>query len=528
MCGIAGQLAPSPSASADRSLAETMTRRLAHRGPDGEGIFVDGPCALGHRRLSIVDLEGGAQPMSEAATGFTLSFNGEIYNFPLLKERLEGLGHRFRTRCDTEVILKAWAQWGPAAVRQLKGMFAFALWDARIGRLFLVRDRLGKKPLYYASLPDGGFVFASELKSFAGLDGLKREIDSQALVDYFAYGYIPDPRSIYRGVHKLPPAHTLSLAPGEAPRLERYWDVPDDLDAPPAGGAGLEEEFLERFDNAVARRLLSDVPLGAFLSGGVDSSAVVASLAGQSAGSVKSFCIGFSDPEADESAYAQQVADRYGTDHSVDRIDPDAFDLIDRLAHIYDEPFGDNSALPTYQVCQAARQRVTVALSGDGGDEALAGYRRYAFHWREERLRRLLPSGVRKPLFGVAARLYPKLDWAPRFLRAKTTFAEMAMDEAEAIFQGVSVMDGPAAIGLLSPDVVQGLAGYDPVDPIREALGRCPYRDSLARVQYADLSTWLAGGILTKVDRASMAVSLEVRAPLLDTDLLAWCFALPP
>ncbi|MBI1179238.1 MAG: amidotransferase 1, exosortase A system-associated [Alphaproteobacteria bacterium] len=524
MCGLAGMFDGAGERPMDRGLLARMTDALAHRGPDGSGLW-DGPgIALGHRRLSIIDLAGGAQPMTDPATGVTVVFNGEIYNFRDLMARLAGLGHDFRTHCDTEVILHGWAEWGPDCLSRFDGMFAFALWDPRDRTLFLARDRLGKKPLYYALLPGGLCVFGSELKALTCHPGLPRDVDPEAVEDFFAYGYVPEPKSIYRAVRKLPAAHALRWRRGGAPEIAAYWSPSLD-DAPVSDG--MPAELAGRLAEATRARLIADVPLGAFLTGGVDSSAVVSQMAGAMAEPVKTFAIGFGARGFDETAYARQVAQRYGTDHTERQVDPDAVDLVDRLAALYDEPYGDSSAMPTFRVCALARERVTVALSGDGGDEVFAGYRRYLWHLREARLRRALPRALRRGLFGALGRVYPKADWAPRPLRAKTTFQELALDDLEAFFLSVSAMPDRDRRSLLGGDLRRALGGYHAVEALRPHWQAAAGADPLKQAQYADIKTWLPGDILVKVDRASMAHGLEVRAPFLDHRLLDWGLNLP-
>jgi asparagine synthase (glutamine-hydrolysing) len=524
MCGLAGMFDGAGERPMDRGLLARMTEAIAHRGPDGAGLFDEPGIALGHRRLSIIDLEGGAQPMTDPSTGVTVAFNGEIYNFRELMARLAGLGHTFRTHCDTEVILHAWNRWGPDCLQQFDGMFAFALWDPRDRSLFLARDRMGKKPLYYALLPDGLCLFGSELKALTVHSALPRDIDRQAVEDYFAYGYVPDPRSIYRAVRKLPAAHSMLWRRGDDPRLTAYWSPA--LEDVPAGDQ-TPAELADRLIEATRSRLIADVPLGAFLSGGVDSSAVVSQMAAAMAEPVKTFAIGFGDRAFDETAHARQVAQRYGTEHTERQVDPDAVDLVDRLAALYDEPYGDSSAMPTYRVCGLARERVTVALSGDGGDEAFAGYRRYLWHLREARLRRRLPRALRRGLFGTLGRLYPKADWAPRPLRAKTTFQELALDDLEAYFLSVSATADAERQTLLGADLRRALGGYHAIESLRPHWAAAAGADPLKQAQYTDIKTWLPGDILVKVDRASMAHGLEVRAPFLDHHLLEWGLNLP-
>ncbi|MEN3975146.1 XrtA/PEP-CTERM system amidotransferase [Emcibacter sp. SYSU 3D8] len=523
MCGLAGMFDGTGTRPMDRGLLRRMTDTLVHRGPDGSGLFAEPGIALGHRRLSIIDLAGGAQPMTDPETGVTVVFNGEIYNFPALMDTLAGHGHRFRTRCDTEVILHGWKQWGAECLSHLDGMFAFALWDPRESTLFLARDRLGKKPLYYAILPGGLCLFGSELKALACHPDLPRDIDTEAVADFFAYGYVPDPKSIYRAARKLAPGHCLRWRRGGEPQLRQWWDLQL---APTAGDPA---DVAAQLEIATRRRLIADVPLGAFLSGGVDSSAIVAQMALGMETPVKTFSIGFGDRAYDESAYAGVIASRYGTDHTARQVDPDSFGLIDRLAGIYDEPFGDSSAIPTFQVCALAREKVSVALSGDGGDEVFGGYRRYLWHEREARVRRLLSPGFRRVLFGTLGKIYPRADWAPRMLRARTTFQELALDDVDAYFLSVSATTERQRRNLLSLDVRGQLhrSDYHPIEVLRDHWRKADGADPLKQAQYADIKTWLPGDILVKVDRASMANSLEVRAPFLDHRLLEWGVNLP-
>jgi len=528
MCGIVGIFDTTGPGTIDGALLDRMNETQFHRGPDAGGLHLEPGIGLGHRRLSIIDLSSGKQPLCNEDGSVIVTFNGEIYNFPELSRELQQAGHVFKTHSDTEVIVHAWEQWGEDCVQRFRGMFAFAVWDRNRRTLFLARDRLGKKPLYYARLVDGQFIFGSELKSLLAHPQLPRELDPRAIEDYFCLGYVPDPRTIFSAVHKLPPAHTLTLRQGEplaAPR--EYWDIAFQP-LPPMSEADAADELVARLREATEIRLMSEVPLGAFLSGGVDSSAVVALMAQLSDQPVNTCSIGFSDPRYNESAFAQQVADRYHTNHQMKQVEPDDFDLLDRLTGLYDEPYADSSALPTYRVCELARQRVTVALSGDGGDELLAGYRRHRWHMNEERIRSRIPGPIRHSLFGLLGRIYPKLDWAPKLLRAKTTFQALAMDSAEAYLHSVSFMSEALRRELYSPRLRSALQGYNSREVFEHHARRAPTDDPLSLIQYLDIKTYLPGDILTKVDRASMAHSLEVRAPMLDHQFMDWASGLPP
>lgn len=528
MCGIAGLFDTRGDQTPHEELITRMTDAITHRGPDESGYHLEPGLALGHRRLSIIDIASGQQPLFNEKRSVAIVFNGEVYNFADLRPELESLGYRFHTHSDTEVILHAWEAWGPDCVNRLRGMFAFAIWDQPRRRLFLARDRLGIKPLYYALLPNGQFIFGSELKALLPHPGLPRRRDARAIEEFFAYGYIPEPRTIFEGVHKLPPGHTLLIEKGQPtlPRTNQYWDIPF-ADNGLTDMADAELELIERLREAVDIRLVAEVPLGAFLSGGVDSSAIVALMAGLSGQPVKTCAIGFDVAEYDETAYALKVAERYKTDHQTATVKADDFDLVDRMGWLYDEPFADSSAMPTYRVCEVARKRVTVALSGDGGDENLAGYRRYRMHMAEEQLRMRLPLGLRRALFGPLGTLYPKADWAPRFLRAKTTFQSLARDSVAAWFHSVSRMSDKQRQTLFSPALKADLGDYNAVQVLREHASRAPSDHPLSLVQYLDLKTFLVS-ILHKVDRASMAHSLEVRVPLLDHELVEWMSGLKP
>jgi asparagine synthase (glutamine-hydrolysing) len=528
MCGIAGLFDTRGDQTPHEELITRMTDAITHRGPDESGYHLEPGLALGHRRLSIIDIASGQQPLFNEKRSVAIVFNGEVYNFADLRPELESLGYRFHTHSDTEVILHAWEAWGPDCVNRLRGMFAFAIWDQPRRRLFLARDRLGIKPLYYALLPNGQFIFGSELKALLPHPGLPRRRDARAIEEFFAYGYIPEPRTIFEGVHKLPPGHTLLIEKGQPtlPATHQYWDIPF-ADNGLTDMADAELELIERLREAVDIRLVAEVPLGAFLSGGVDSSAIVALMAGLSGQPVKTCAIGFDVAEYDETAYALKVAERYKTDHQTATVKADDFDLVDRMGWLYDEPFADSSAMPTYRVCEVARKRVTVALSGDGGDENLAGYRRYRMHMAEEQLRMRLPLGLRRALFGPLGTLYPKADWAPRFLRAKTTFQSLARDSVAAWFHSVSRMSDKQRQTLFSPALKADLGDYNAVQVLREHASRAPSDHPLSLVQYLDLKTFLVS-ILHKVDRASMAHSLEVRVPLLDHELVEWMSGLKP
>jgi len=527
MCGIAGIFYPATPKPVDPARITAMSDVQAHRGPDGSGVWTAPGVGLGHRRLSIIDVSGSPQPMTTADGALTVVYNGEIYNYLVLRSELSALGARFVTAGDTEVLLHAWAAWGPAMLDKLNGMFAFALHDSRRQSLFLARDRMGTKPIHYVELSDGGVAFSSELKGLLAHPLLRREPDIRAVEDYLAYGYVPDDSCLIAGVKKLPAGHSLLLERGKSiPAPSRWWDI--DFSRRATGSArALEEQLLALLRDAVTSRMVSDVPLGAFLSGGVDSSTVVALMAESSKRAVKTCTIGFDEAGHDERSYANLIASRFATEHRERVVAADDFGLIDTLVVAFDEPFADASALATYRVSQLARENVTVALSGDGADEAFAGYRRYKFQAAEERIRGLLPADVRARLFGALGRWYPKADWAPRPLRAKTTLLALAEDGAEAYARSVGVTTPALRAALFSVRAKRELGGHRAEDRYVRSMRDAPARSALDRAQYADFQHWLPGDILTKSDRTSMAVSLEAREPLLDYRLVEFAATLP-
>jgi asparagine synthase (glutamine-hydrolysing) len=513
MCGIAGILTKSGITEAEKAQLKQMADVLAHRGPDGEGFYFDRSIGLAHRRLSIIDLEGGKQPLSNEDGTVWVTFNGEIYNYLELREQLIHKGHRFVTSSDTEVIVHLYEEKGDDFVSHLRGMFAIALWDAGKKRLVLARDRLGKKPLFYAMLQDS-VVFASEMKSLLQIPGFPKEVDHEALVDYFSLLYIPAPKSIFRHVRKVRPAHYV-IIDSRGAREKAYWDISFD-ETEVKSEERWCEELLDVYQEAIRLRLRSDVPLGAFLSGGVDSSSVVALMSSMNGRRVNTCSVGFDEKEFDESVHAAAFAKQLDTHHYEERVRPDALSIIDRLAWFYDEPFADSSAVPTYYVSQAARRRVTVALSGDGGDENFAGYRRYQHDLVENRCRTYVPEEIRRPLFEALGRWYPKLDWAPRMFRAQATFRAFARTPIEGYFYSVSGIKPEAIRLLLSGDLLRSVNGYSPLIFFEDFYNRAEKADHLSRLQYLDMKTYLVDDILVKVDRASMANSLEVRCPILD------------
>jgi asparagine synthase (glutamine-hydrolysing) len=525
MCGINGLVYSDPQHPMDRDLVRRLTSTLSHRGPDADGFFWGDGAALGHRRLSIIDLSTGDQPIFNEDRSKVVVFNGEIYNFRTLRAELERRGHRFATASDTEVIVHGWEEWGDACIARLRGMFAIALWDVRERRLLLARDRVGKKPLYYLHDQDR-LLFGSELKALLGDPSVKRAVNAEALDDYLTFGAVPAPRTIYQGVQQVPPAHYLVWERGRV-RTEEYWDP-----APIAVVPRSEEEALEEFDTifqeAVRLRMISDVPLGAFLSGGVDSTAVVAVMARQSQRPVMTTTISFSDGAFDESVHARTVATALGTDHQEVLVEPEAVTVLPRLVWHLDEPFADSSAVPSYYVARAARQRVTVALSGDGGDEVFAGYEwRYGLNVLEDRVRRLIPGPIRRWGLGPLSAVWPKADRLPRPLRWKFFLRNVSLEPEEAYFHDMSFFTPSDKRALLTDGFRRTLGGYTPYPTFRAHFDRTRGLDHLSRILYADLKTYLPNDILVKMDRMAMANSLEVRSPLLDHEVIEFAASLP-
>jgi asparagine synthase (glutamine-hydrolysing) len=523
MCGICGIFEPQRETVVERAVVKAMADTLRHRGPDDDGFYTAPGVGLGHRRLSIIDLAGGHQPLSNEDGTIWIVFNGEVYNFEELNRRYLSSGHCFKTRSDTETIVHLYEELGEDCFAELRGMFTIALWDGRRKRLLLARDRIGKKPLFY-SWDGRRLLFASEIKALWAAGGVSAEMDLSALSDYFSFQYVPAPKTIYRNVHKLRPAHYL-IAEGSNIREVPYWDIRFD-ETRQLSESEWCDCFLEEFRTAVKSRLVSDVPLGAFLSGGVDSSSVVA-LMNEFQSPVTTCSIGFTEESYDETGDARQFAGTLGANHFEHIVRPQAIDLLPKLAWHYDEPFADSSAVPTYYVSQVARQHVTVALSGDGGDENFAGYRRYKLGMWENQLRSFVPPAARRAIFGPLGHLYPKMGWAPRIVRAKSTFQSLARDPLEGYFYGISCCPPALKRQLLNGDVWKSLAGYDSVDVLRAHYDRANTSDPLSRIQYVDIKTYLVDDILVKVDRASMANSLEVRCPLLDHKLMELIAQMP-
>ncbi len=526
MCGIAGFVDFGGHHPDDaRVRVKRMTDAIVHRGPDAEGFHVDDMVALGHRRLSIIDLESGQQPMSALEGQIQLVFNGEIYNFLELRSALESRGHRFTTHSDTEVILKGYVEWGQQCVERLNGMFALAIWDSRSRSLLLARDRVGKKPLY-VHRSGSTIAFASEIKALRAGGLCPKGLDPESLDCYFSLGYIPAPRSIYAGVSKLRAGHA-SVHTETSGREWRYWALhfgaPRDRSLDQA-----VDEFEQLLDEAVRCRLMSDVPLGAFLSGGLDSSLVVSSMARLTGRPVITNSIGFEDREFSELAAARAVARHLGTDHHEFTVVPQAAEVLSRIAWHCDEPLADSSAVPTWYVCEMTRRNVTVALSGDGGDEAFGGYTfRYLPHQYESKLRAAIPSALRYGLFGTLGRLWPASARFPKPLRLKTVLENLAVSDAEAYYRDLAWLRRDRRSELYTPAFKERLRGFEPIEAVLPYYCHNDAPDPLGRSQYADIHVYMTDDVLAKVDRMSMAHSLEVRSPLLDHRILEFAATLP-
>jgi asparagine synthase (glutamine-hydrolysing) len=531
MCGIGGFVLSRPGLPLNQLEARltAMIATLRHRGPDDEGVWSDGKAGLAHARLAIIDPSPAArQPMASTDAAVWITYNGEVYNFAEIRRELAGRGYRFRSRSDTEVIVNGWHAWGAGVFSRLRGMFALAIWDRRSRSLILARDRLGKKPLYYA-VGGNALVFGSEIKAVLAWPGTPRSADLAAIDRYLTFGYVPAPETAFAGVRKLPPAHYLVVdasrdgSPGE-PRLVRYWRLPECSEMrPPRPAAELRHELVERLEEAVRLRMISDVPLGAFLSGGVDSSAVVATMARVGPGTVKTFSIGFSAKQYDETRYARILAERYATEHEEMVVEPDAVAVLPRLLWHYGEPFADPSAVPTYYLSQLARQRVTVALNGDGGDECFLGYPRY-------QAMRYLARLDRAPDWGRAA-LERSLALMPRFLQR-----QFKIPRIRAVLRAARRHPGQRyarTLAVFGDDDKQECYGR----AMREHLQRSaldlfePYFEPggnlVGAANRADIHTYLPDDLLVKVDVASMAHGLEARSPLLDHALVEWAVGLP-
>ncbi|MET0623218.1 MAG: asparagine synthase (glutamine-hydrolyzing) [Pyrinomonadaceae bacterium] len=524
MCGIVGMVNLDGRA-ADGALLGRMNEAIHHRGPDEDGTYLREHVGLAMRRLAIIDLKGGQQPIANEERTAWIVFNGEIYNFRELKKRLEDLGHRFRTDCDTEAIVHAYEEWGADCPRHLRGMFAFAIWDERRRELFLARDRVGKKPLLYAKTPRA-FVFGSEFLALLAHPEVGREIEPRAIHDYLSFMCVPAPLTAYRDIRKLEPGHTLTLSASGEIKTARYWE-PDFSKKIKVSEEEAGERALELLRDAVRVRLMSEVPLGAFLSGGVDSSAVVALMAEESSGPVKTFSIGFDEQDFSELHHARRVAEYVGADHHEFVVRPDAMEVLPKLVEHYGEPYADSSAIPTYYVARETRKHVTVALNGDGGDECFAGYERYAAMRLSERYRRL-PGALRERVIRQAMELLPISEMRPTRARKVRRFLRAAsLPPVERYMRWVSVIHPEEKDGLYSEEFRRSVAGRDVSEQIRPWFARANGAGVVDAALLADTMTYLPNDLLVKVDIASMAVSLEARSPFLDHHVIEFAASLP-
>ena len=524
MCGICGVVNAGNDSLIDKGILHQMCQTIYHRGPDDDGYYFDQQAGLGMRRLSIIDLVSGDQPVSNEDETLWVVFNGEIYNYKSLHADFVGKGHRFKTKSDTEVIVHAYEEYGERCPEYFNGMFAFALWDVPRRRLLLARDHVGIKPLYYWIGQDR-LIFGSELKSVIAHPGVPREIDLVALDQFLTLEYIPTPRTIFKGVYKLPPGYRLVYQEGNV-HIEQYWDIPDkDV---PGDEKIIEEMLIELIDDSVRMQLMSDVPLGAFLSGGIDSSTVVASMSKSSNSSVKTFSIGFDDATYNELPYARAIASRFRTDHTEEILEPDIADLAERLVRHLDEPFGDFSIFPTYLVSEVARKEVKVVLSGDGGDELFGGYDTYVAQ-QMDRYYRYLPASLRQGLIPTLMGKVPPRPEKKGLINKTKRFVEgAALPSSLQHTRWMLFMTAEDKSYLYQPDVSACLDGTSTASVLEGHFDRKTGFDPLAQQQYVDIKTYLVDDILTKVDRMSMAVSLETRVPLLDYRIVELAVNLPP
>lgn len=525
MCGIAGAFYRDAQQPMARHVIQAMGESIEHRGPDGVGYWLeDDGIGLVHRRLSIIDLDGGTQPIGNEDGSIQVVFNGEIYNYRELRDSLEKRGHKFRTNSDTEVLVHLYEDHGADFVTHLRGMFAIALWDRREQRLVLSRDRVGIKPLFI--FRDGRrLVFGSELKAILAHPDIPRDFDPAAVEEYFVYGMIPGARSIFQGVSKLLPGHTLVIDRNHWDATpQKYWQLNFEADRSMSVD-DWKHAVLEKLDETVRTHMVADVPVGAFLSGGVDSSVIVKLAAGKTSNPLQTFSMGFNEAEFNELPYAREVAELVGSKHVEQVVTPDAADMVWQLAHHYDEPFADSSAVPTFMVSKLAAKHVKVVLSGDGGDEAFGGYSRYAHDLKEAKIRRCVPRFIRRSLLRCMAHLWPKADFLPKPLRLKTFLTNMSLDEDAAYANTLTLCRQPRRSWLLNPDVLEGAADHDVSEVVRRNYAQGS--DTLHGMIAADMGTLLPDDYLVKVDRASMAHGLEVRPPLLDHEFLELCARVP-
>jgi len=527
MCGVSAIYEFERLVFSSREKLELMNTSQHHRGPDGNGIYVNEYVGLGHTRLSIIDIESGQQPLIDATESIVVTYNGEIYNFKELTVELKALGYSFNTNSDTEVIVNAWLAWNIKCVEKFNGMFAFVLWDMSSKVLFAARDRLGIKPLHWAMTEKNSLVFSSELKAIKRYCDVKLDINEQAVEDFLTLGYVIEPKSIYKNINKLQPGHFILIdESSDQVNPVCYWDLKDYISTDTKSSS--DEELLKLINQSVQKRMIADVPLGAFLSGGLDSTAIVALMSEQSSSSINTCSIGFDLSKYDESNFAELVAKEYNTTHSTTNVSVNDLSLVDLLVDIFDEPFADNSAIPTLILSKATREKVKVALSGDGSDELFFGYRNYQMLNLEEKIRGIIPATLRRTVFPFLAKIYPRMNNAPRFLRGKSTLTALSKDSITSHHNSMSLADNETIEPLYSVGFKSKLQNYTSLATFQALADDVKENTALKQVQYIDLKTYLPSDILTKVDRASMAGSLEVRVPFLDHHIVEHALAMAP
>jgi asparagine synthase (glutamine-hydrolysing) len=527
MCGVSAIYEFDRNGFKGKKTLELMNASQHHRGPDGTGLYINEYVGLGHNRLSIIDIATGQQPLIDATDTVAVTFNGEIYNFQALKAELIALGFAFNTNSDTEVIVNAWLAWNIKCVDKFNGMFAFVLWDKSAQVLFAARDRLGIKPLHWALTKNNQLVISSELKAIKRHCDVDFAINEQALEDFLTLGYVIEPKSIYKNIHKIPAGHYI-LINKQANEVETkcYWDVKSYIseDVKTCNN----EQLLQLLNESVKKRMIADVPLGAFLSGGLDSTAIVALMSEQVTANLNTCSIGFDLSQYDESSFAERVAQEFNTQHITTNVSVNDLSLVDLLVDVFDEPFADNSAIPTLILSKAAKENVKVVLSGDGSDELFFGYRNYKMLNIEEKIRKCFPKCLNKPIFSFLGKIYPRLTNFPRFMRAKSTLNSLSNDGITSHHNAMSLADNKTIMSLYSLEFISKLKGYSSLSCFQKLASEVKKLGLLKQVQYIDFKTYLPSDILTKVDRASMAGSLEARVPFLDHNLVEFGLTLAP
>jgi len=526
MCGISAIYQLDKTSTACQTTIDAMNNSQHHRGPDDVGTYFDGYVGLGHTRLEIIDIDTGQQPLVDVTDSVVVTFNGEIYNFQVLREELKAQGYSFATQSDTEVIVNAWRAWHVKCVEHFNGMFSFVLWDKTSKTLFAARDRLGIKPLHWAITQSNSLVFSSELKAIQKHCDINLAFNEQAIEDFLTLGYVIEPKSIFKNIYKIPAGHYVLVDKHtENIATKPYWEIKDFF----AEKTTLDKKkLLELMNDSVQNRMISDVPLGAFLSGGLDSTLIVALMSEHSPNKINTCSIGFDLSKYDESSFAELAAKELDTEHSTTSVSVNDLSLVDLLVDVFGEPFADNSAIPTLILSKTTRSRVKVALSGDGSDELFFGYRNYQMLNFEERIRKIMPGFLRQPIFTFLAKVYPRLNNAPRFLRAKSTLASLSQESITSHHNSMSLADKHTIESLYSLSFKAQLKNYSSLTSFKKIASEVKHHSALKQVQYVDFKTYLPSDILTKVDRASMADSLEVRVPFLDHKVVEYGVSLAP